>query len=630
MNTAIHRPAPNNQRFKLRVIYLPFLIIGLSFIIVYTLLNWALFIRTGSTAVPEDILHLWLPMLLPWIPVLIWLRPRLALLHLKTSSGDLPTLFLLVAIAAMAVPAIIAQKYLATATGELTELQTVRKASRWNTTKFYTIQNYFADKGHAAVAYSAQVSGKRSEHLDLELSFSVPVYDNQDVLKLEDLSPFFKAQYKPTVFVNGEVVDSAQVPSIAMDSVTSIYMLGLRASRSVYGRDAWNGAIFVEKIPSNYEEFRAPSELHKFTPKVWVGVNYKKRIDNDLSDEEKYREYNLFVNESVRHFKAREIGGFAYLDRLGNTPERKGYVTAIKESNYYDDANPLVLVPVYGPFKERNGNKLQWIFGSFGIGAGVWLLMILAAPVRSRNLKAVRRRQAAAGGGLKELQELVVPKEGYFVTPIIMHLNIAVFGLMVCAGLGFMTFSAVDALRWGGNFRPYTTAGEWWRLVTSMFLHGGVVHLVANMIGLVFVSVFLEPLLGKGRFVLAYLLTGLVGSLASISWYPATVSVGASGAIFGLYGVFLALLLTRMFPRELNKSFLISTSLFVGYNLLMGLQGGIDNAAHIGGLVSGLLVGFCFYPFLRKKEEVVEERFEFEQIERARKEESPTAPAVRV
>ncbi|MBD0260986.1 MAG: rhomboid family intramembrane serine protease, partial [Cytophagales bacterium] len=110
--------------------------------------------------------------------------------------------------------------------------------------------------------------------------------------------------------------------------------------------------------------------------------------------------------------------------------------------------------------------------------------------------------------------------------------------------------------------------------------------------------------LGRARLLLIYLLTGVLASLASLLWYPATVSVGASGAIFGLYGAFLALLLAGAFPGEFKKPFLVSTVVFVGYNLLFGfLAEGIDNAAHLGGLVSGLVAGYLIYPTLTTEEE---------------------------
>ena len=183
-----------------------------------------------------------------------------------------------------------------------------------------------------------------------------------------------------------------------------------------------------------------------------------------------------------------------------------------------------------------------------------------------------------------------------------MDLNIMIFILMVFAGLGFMSFKAVDLLGWGANFKPLTTNGEWWRLLTNIFLHGGLMHLLANMYGLLFVGIFLEPRLGKIKYAAVYLATGVLASIASLWWHDATVSVGASGAIFGLYGVFLALLLTKVYPKEFNKAFLASTLIFIGYNLLMGLTGGIDNAAHIGGLISGFLIGLVLIPQLKQDE----------------------------
>ena len=174
---------------------------------------------------------------------------------------------------------------------------------------------------------------------------------------------------------------------------------------------------------------------------------------------------------------------------------------------------------------------------------------------------------------------------------------------MVFAGLGFISFKAQDLLTWGANYRPSTTNGEWWRLLKSTFLHGGLMHLIANMYGLLFVGIFLEPLLGRTKYLTAYLLTGILASCVSLWWYDATISVGASGAIFGLYGLFLALLLTKIFPPDFGKAFLASTLIFIGYNLLMGLTGGIDNAAHIGGLLSGFVVGLILYPTLKKQVE---------------------------
>ena len=232
--------------------------------------------------------------------------------------------------------------------------------------------------------------------------------------------------------------------------------------------------------------------------------------------------------------------------------------------------------------------------------------MILIPKFDNEEVARYESGKPANEDELKEFLDFLKPKEGYFITPILIYLNIAVYLIMVFAGLGFISFKGQDLLNWGANFRPLTTNGEWWRLLTSTFLHGGLIHLLANMYGLLFVGIFLEPLLGRTKYLIAYLLTGVLASCASLWWYDSTVSVGASGAIFGLYGIFIALLLTKVFTPEFAKSFLISTSIFVGFNLLMGLTGGIDNAAHIGGLLSGFIIGLIFRMTLKPQDEIIE------------------------
>jgi len=118
-----------------------------------------------------------------------------------------------------------------------------------------------------------------------------------------------------------------------------------------------------------------------------------------------------------------------------------------------------------------------------------------------------------------------------------------------------------------------------------------------------YIGLILEPYIGKARFAAAYLFTGVIASLSSIYWHPQTVSAGASGAIFGMYGIFLAMLTTNIIDKSARKPLLASIGVFVVYNLMNGMKEGIDNAAHIGGLLSGLAIGYSFYPSLKQPTE---------------------------
>ena len=206
--------------------------------------------------------------------------------------------------------------------------------------------------------------------------------------------------------------------------------------------------------------------------------------------------------------------------------------------------------------------------------------------------------QQPARGKIKSVFSIFIPAQGYFVTPIIINLNIAVFILMVISGVDFMSPDNQSLLNWGANFRPLTMQGQWWRLLTNCFLHIGILHLLLNMYALIYIGLLLEPYLGKFRFIAAYLLTGLAASTASLWFHDQTISAGASGAIFGMYGVFLSLLTTNIIEKSARKTLLTSITVFVAYNLINGMKGGIDNAAHIGGLVCGFIIGYVYYPGL--------------------------------
>jgi len=195
----------------------------------------------------------------------------------------------------------------------------------------------------------------------------------------------------------------------------------------------------------------------------------------------------------------------------------------------------------------------------------------------------------------------LVPSKTYLATPLLVYANVLVFIAMVLSGISLLNPTARDLFLWGGNLRAAVVAGDWWRLITYIFLHGGAMHLIMNTFALLFIGMYLEPLIGRLRFTAAYLLTGVLAGLMSVGMHPGSVGVGASGAIFGMYGVFVALLTTGYIRKTLRKTMLRTILFFVLLNLLWGLEGNTDNAAHIGGLLGGLFVGFVYTPGILKQ-----------------------------
>jgi membrane associated rhomboid family serine protease len=182
-----------------------------------------------------------------------------------------------------------------------------------------------------------------------------------------------------------------------------------------------------------------------------------------------------------------------------------------------------------------------------------------------------------------------------FFSYTLIALNIGVFLLMAFSGVNLEHPTVPALVAWGANSGAQTIGQhEWWRLVTSMFVHIGLLHLAFNMFVLWKVGPFVESLVGNLNFLLIYMVAGLAGSVASSAWHPYVTSAGASGAIFGVYGALLAIAYLRSdaIPLEVLSPLTKSTLFFLAYNLVFGLaKQGIDMSAHIGGLAAGFVCG---------------------------------------
>lgn len=152
----------------------------------------------------------------------------------------------------------------------------------------------------------------------------------------------------------------------------------------------------------------------------------------------------------------------------------------------------------------------------------------------------------------------------------------------------------------GADFGPKTILEhQYWRVLTAMFIHAGAAHFFLNMFVLWQFGRLTEHLFGRIRFVSVYLLCGWAGALLSLWWNPAVTTVGASGAVFGVLGLLVAFCQSepKGFKREVLQNRSIGLVFFLGYNVVYGFfEPGIDNAGHLGGLVTGYLAGFVLKP----------------------------------
>jgi rhomboid protease GluP len=176
------------------------------------------------------------------------------------------------------------------------------------------------------------------------------------------------------------------------------------------------------------------------------------------------------------------------------------------------------------------------------------------------------------------------------------------FILLLVRGADPLFPDAALVMEMGGNIRILTLEGEYWRLLTSMFLHYGILHLLVNIAALMFIGPRVERLTGTFNFVCFYMFTGLIGSAASLAWNINVVAAGASGAIFGMFGLYVGLLSSGTVHEADKKTTIAIMSAF----LVAEIAGGIglkeiDNAAHIGGLVSGLVSGWAAGSYIARQ-----------------------------
>lgn len=172
------------------------------------------------------------------------------------------------------------------------------------------------------------------------------------------------------------------------------------------------------------------------------------------------------------------------------------------------------------------------------------------------------------------------------MTYILIAINVIYFLAMYI--FGNSSNDVLTLLKFGANYTPLVKMGEWWRLLTSTFIHIGALHLICNMYSLYIIGSQLESFYGKWKYLFIYLISGIIGNLFSILLTDG-ISAGASGAIFGLFGSLLYFgYHYRIYLGTVIKSQiipLIILNLFIGF-----MSSGIDNAAHIGGLIAGALV----------------------------------------
>jgi len=237
----------------------------------------------------------------------------------------------------------------------------------------------------------------------------------------------------------------------------------------------------------------------------------------------------------------------------------------------------------------------------------VLLLIVGGVALRAMSAEERARLGRTALAAIREARDVVVERRRQpepfrdalrartpwaIVTPALVVLNLTIFVCMFFdTGVGGDSGSLIG---WGGSIGPRTTNGEWWRLVTSLFVHTGFLQLMVNMLGLLQVGLLLERLVGRVALTAVYLSAGVFASLVRLSASPVDVTVGSSGAIFGMYGLLFASAVWSLFHRSMVtiplkalRRLIPAAALFMLYN---GLQSRPDHAGFLVGFACGVLL----------------------------------------
>lgn len=320
-------------KLKLKLIYLPYLLISIGFIALYTFFHWLLIIKLKLISPDENLVNLWLPIAMPWMPLVMWLRPRTKLLVIKnTNRSDWPTFYIFIAAIFIIGSTLVAQSWMVTATGKLTTLDDITHVKDQPLTKYYKLKHYFIDKKHSLFSRKAEEIGRYNQHLKFYLYVVCPVL-------------------------------------VAAD--TAITESGNSADRHV----TLNTAVADTSAPAKVSP----------APLAWLGIRYVLQVSSRLNDAERQNQFEHFFEEKDKGLDTASLQNFVYLDRIGNNENRAGYLKAVRTFAGDRNNNPVIFEPVNQPFEARNGKKAQLTLGLAGAGAIIWLIMIAIPGLKRQD-----------------------------------------------------------------------------------------------------------------------------------------------------------------------------------------------------------------------------------------------------
>lgn len=320
-----------NIKPKIKLVFLPYLIISLVTLIGWTFLHWLLFIKCNIYEVNESFITVIIPAALPLISILIWLNKKINLLRIKSKNI---VWYILVPSVAMGGLNLFGSQYIILATSPTTNLSSINKIEKKEPTKFYKLKNFYLDKKHFSIKKQYNGSGRNGQNLEMHLYITIPILNS----------------IKDTVDSNCKG------------------WYGIKYTKTAY-------------------DFGYNHEINPLKDKIDINKNtYDIDFDDSTNKIENSNEFKRFINESMMKFDTLNINQFLYLDRISKiTSDYNNYILAIKKNTKYNTNSDVVLLPFNEPLIDRANDNLKVALIIFGIGSLLFLIMLIVPNLKSED-----------------------------------------------------------------------------------------------------------------------------------------------------------------------------------------------------------------------------------------------------
>lgn len=329
----------------------------------------------------------------------------------------------------------------------------------------------------------------------------------------------------------------------------------------------------------------------------WYGLRFTKTISRS-SDSKTQREYGKFItycNDQIENYKFHHHHLF---ERIAASDDKDGFLRAITNSDPTAiTKEAIILTPLTDGYVDKSESRLLWVFGTLGIWLMLTLVLCIKAPINNqmlrRDLTLRKTKKPYNEGGDDSLELFFIPNKNNWSVAIILDLILIYFVIMIIGGVNPMSSSSLELYEWGALRTDSLYNGQWWRVVTSIFMHGNIMHLICNLVVLITGLFFIGGLFSIHRIAILFLCAGIIANITAALLFEG-IYVGASGAIMGVMGAVLAVYAVYN-KKGVQTVGLLWIGITTGITLLFGIQSGISNTAHITGLLVGAVLGLLLF-----------------------------------